>query len=75
MTIRERGKGRRADEKVAKNGGQARPQAAHLEHVVLVVQRFDDHAGRRKSRALKKACVMKWKMAAAHAPTPSARNI
>ena len=29
----------------------------------------------RKRSALKKACVMKWNMAADHAPRPSARNI
>ena len=29
----------------------------------------------RKSSALKKACVMKWKIAADHAPAPSARNM
>src|SRR6266581_7278638 len=29
----------------------------------------------RNSRALKKACVMRWKIPAANAPTPSARNM
>ena len=29
----------------------------------------------RNSSALKNACVMKWKMAAGHAPTPRARNM
>ena len=29
----------------------------------------------RKSSALKKACVMRWKMPAAKAPTPQARNM
>jgi hypothetical protein len=29
----------------------------------------------RKRRALKKACVMRWKIAAENAPTPSATNM
>ena len=39
-------------------------QAAHLAHVLLVMHADDHEPAARNSSALKKACVIRWKIAA-----------
>ena len=56
--------------------GNVLAQAAHVAHVLLAAERRGSRSRRaRKSSALKKACVTRWKMPAEYAPTPQARNM
>ena len=56
--------------------GNALAQAAHDAHVLLAAESaWMTEPAARKSSALKKAWVMRWKMAAEYAPTPQARNM
>jgi hypothetical protein len=50
-------------------------ESAHPVHVLLVVHAVITEPAPRNSKPLKKACVTRWKIAAAHAPLPRARNM
>ena len=46
-----------------------------LAHVLLAADGVNHGAGAEEEQALKKACVIRWKMPAENAPTPQARNM
>ena len=50
-------------------------EATHLADILFFTHAVDHTSGARKSRALKKAWVIKWKMPAPYAPTPTPKNI
>ena len=53
---------------VQKVHGNLLAQAAHLAHVLLAADGVNDGAGGEEEQALKKACVIRWKMPAENAP-------
>ena len=49
-------------------------QAAHLLDVLLLVHAVDHAAAAEEEQPLKKACVIRWKIAGIQAPAPSAKR-